>query len=120
MAHSLAHQAATRYLELINAGEFARVGSLFAENAVVLGPTGDTVHGKSAVSALWGDEFSKTGPLSVSAASMVCEGNVCVAEISPQFAGEPEPRVGLVVDHFTVNDQGEITRLAIYVRPPSA
>ena len=119
MAHSLAHVAASRYLELINAQAFHQIGSLFAEDAVVLGPAGDRVVGRQAITSLWGDDFSKTGPSSVTAASMVCEGNVCVAEISPHFPGEAAPRENLVVDHFTVNGSGEITRLAIYLRPPS-
>ena len=35
----------------------------------------------------------------------------------PRLAEDAEPRVGTVLDHFTVDADGLITRLAIYSRP---
>jgi len=119
MSESAARQVAHRYLELVNAHAYDQIGSLFALDAVVLGPSGEEVAGRGAITALWAERFSQNGPEEVSAASMVTEGDTCVVELSPRFSGELEPRAGMVIDHFTVNAAGEIIRLAIYLRPPS-
>ena len=119
MSESAARQAAHRYLELVNAHDYDQIGSLFALDAVVLGPSGEAVAGREEITALWAEQFSKSGPEEVSAASMVAEGDSCVVELSPRFSGEREARAGMVIDHFTVNAAGEIIRLAIYLRPPS-
>ena len=117
MTKSPALIAAERYVELVNDQRFDQVGSLFADDAVVLSPTGEVVSGKVAITALWADEFSKSGPSSVTITSAVSDNSVCVVELSPQLPGESAPRSGHVVDHFTVDPAGAIVRLAIYLRP---
>ncbi len=117
MADSPAHAAALKYLKLINAQAFDQVSSLFAEDAVFLSPTGETVNGSAAIGEVYANQFSQGGPVSVTAASSVSDACSCALEISPQLPGEDEARSGTVIDHFTVNEAGEITRLAVYMRP---
>jgi len=118
MSAFLAQKVAERYFELINAHAFDQVGSLFADDAIVLDPTGEVVRGKAAISARWGEDFARSGPERVALASIVSNDTVCAVEVSPHFAGEDAPRSDMVIDHFSVNEEGKITRLAVYLRPP--
>jgi hypothetical protein len=120
MKTSAAQQAALRYVELVNAQSFELVGDLFSEDAIVLTPTGELVEGRDAIRALWAEQYSRSGPSAVSVASATFDDRRCVLELSPQLPGEDAPREGMVIDHFTVDDAGDICRLAIYLRPAGA
>jgi hypothetical protein len=117
MTSSQARRAALRYVELVNDGAFDQVGSLFAPLAVVLAPSGEEVVGREAITALWAEQYSRTGPSGVSVASCVFDETTCALELSPQLPGEDAPRTGMVIDHFTIDGEGLISRLAIYLRP---
>jgi hypothetical protein len=117
MSSSPARDAAHRYVELVNAQEFSKIGSLFAADAVVLAPTGEEVRGSDAITALWAEQYSKSGPAGVSIASELFDESRCAVELSPRLPGEDEARVGYVIDHFTVDSSGAICRLAIFTRP---
>jgi hypothetical protein len=117
MPSSAARDAAHRYVELVNAQEFSKIGSLFAADAVVLAPTGEEVRGLDEITALWAEQYSKSGPAGVSIASELYDDTHCAVELSPRLPGEAEPRVGYVIDHFSVDAAGAICRLAIFTRP---
>jgi SnoaL-like domain len=114
---SLARQAVVRYLALINAKRYGEIASIFAEDAVFLAPTGDTIRGREAINEFYSAGLEKISPVSVWASSQVTEGNCCVIEISATLPDEPEDKPRTVVDHFTVDDAGEVVRMAVYLRP---
>ena len=110
----------SRYVELVNAQSFELIGDLFSEDAVVLAPSGELVEGREAIRALWAEQYARSGPSAVSVASATFDERRCVLELSPQLPGEDAPRQGMVIDHFTVDEAGDICRLAIYLRPAGA
>lgn len=112
---SPARTAVGRYLDLINSKRYGDIASIFAPDAQFLAPTGDVIVGREAISAFYTAGLEKIAPTRVWASSQVTEGNCSVIEISAQLPDELEHRT--VVDHFTVNDQGEVIRMAVYLRP---
>jgi hypothetical protein len=112
---SAAKTAVARYLELINAKRYADIASIFAADAQFLAPTGEVVVGREAICDFYSAGLERIAPSRVWASSQVTEGNRSVIEISAQLPDELEPRT--VVDHFTVNDEGEVIRMAVYLRP---
>ena len=117
METSPALEAALRYVELVNAQSFELIGELFSADAIVLAPSGELVEGREAIRALWADQYSTSGPSAVSVASATADEERCVLELSPLLPGETAAREGMVIDHFTVDEDGAICRLAIYLRP---
>lgn len=120
MSADLARHAATRYLELVNAHAYDQIGTLFADDGVALLPDGRKIEGKANLIALWRDELGAVSPEAVSAANLTAEGNICAAALLPIFPGADGPAIDLVIDVFEVNDAGEIVKLTIYTRTPSA
>lgn len=115
---SLAERAVARYLELINARRYDEVGSIYAEDAVFLAPTGEEIRGRTAITEFYRGGLEKIRPSRVRASSSVAQGNQCVIEITATgISGSAVEEEHTVVDHFTVNDAGEVTRMAVYLRP---
>lgn len=119
---------AQRYLDMTTGK-----GALFAEDAVFLTPEGQLVRGRKAITA-WFDNPTglKSTPSSRPSASssgspspgagiplsFTASGHECYMEVASYLAFEKNPQYRLlVVDHFTMNDQGEIARAVFYFRP---
>jgi hypothetical protein len=113
----LATHAVEKYLELINARRYDEIGSIFSEDAEFLAPTGDVIRGRVAIGDFYRGGLERIRPSRVWASSKVAEGNRCVIEISATLDDEPDAAPRTVVDHFTVNDAGEVVRMAVYLRP---
>jgi hypothetical protein len=114
-----------KYIAFVQQGNFAAIGALFAEDAVLYTPVGAILHGAKAI-----DQFYKTvvagTPLAVEARTFVSDKNNCFFEIwsrsTPNAQGKyiPDPSGELVraaVDHFTVNDQGLVVQMAAFPAP---
>ena len=111
---SLARLAAQRYVDAINAWDWRRVVDLYAEDSVWQGQLDTEQRGLPAITALY-QRLMERHP-SVRIATSVAEGNMCVIEmerVDPE-TGETSPGS---LDHFTVDDEGKITRMAAYQGP---
>ena len=109
-------QVVHQYVQLINAGEWNGVGELFAEDAVVHGPTGAVLRGREEIARFYADSTSRVAP-SIWIVSSTAEGNRCVFELGARMSGAPDGPMKTVVDHFTFNEQGQIKRFVYYGRP---
>jgi aryl-alcohol dehydrogenase-like predicted oxidoreductase len=114
---SLAARAVGAYVDLINARRYDEIGDLFAADGEFLAPTGETLRGREAIRAFYSSALRQIAPEEVWVHSAVAEGNRCVIEISARLPGEPAGSSHVVVDHFTVDAAGLVTRLAVYLRP---
>ena len=109
-------QVAHQYVQLINTGEWERVGELFAEDAVVHGPTGAVLRGRDEIARFYTDRTSRVAP-NIWIVSSTTEGNRCLFELGARMSGAPDGPMKTVVDHFTFNEQGQIKRFVFYGRP---
>jgi len=114
---SLAARAVGAYIDLINARRYDEIGDLFAADGEFLAPTGETLRGREPIRAFYSSALRQISPEEVWVHSAVSEGNCCVIEIAARLPGEPRGSSHVVVDHFTVDAAGLVTRMAVYLRP---
>jgi ketosteroid isomerase-like protein len=117
---SLPRQLAESYVEIINRGAYAELGSLFADDAVFLTPNdGPVLEGRDAIREFYESFLGKLRPR-IRIASYFEDGNECVFELEARL-GESTDYVLGAIDHFTLDDQGRAIRLVVFTRvsPPS-
>jgi hypothetical protein len=106
---------AERYVELGAAKRVDEIGALFAKDAAFLDPFGTLVQGREAIGAWYRVHGGANTALPV---AFTAVGHECFMEVASHVEGDPDPRYNLlVIDHFTMNDQGEIARAVYYFRP---
>lgn len=114
---------AAKYVELINAGRYSELQSLFAEDAVFLTPVGKVLHGRDEIGDFYTAFLDKAVP-EIVAISYIADGRECVMELAARTSLDPDDpnadkyQLG-AIDHFTMNDDGEIAHMVVYVRPAS-
>ena len=108
-------RAAARYLEHVNARHDMR--PLFAEDAVFLAATGEVFHGRDAIGTYFDGHLSSIEP-TLRARTIVADGDHAVMELELLVEGSAWHLAA--ADHFTVDEDGRITRLAVFGRPPRA
>lgn len=107
---STAHEVASRYIELVSAGDLDGLVALFRPDATLLHPLGQfTGHG--AIRSFYADKILPHG-YQLAPVSFVENGCCCAFELE---ARTPEDVV-LAIDHLTVDIDGGAQRLAIYYR----
>jgi len=108
------------YIRLINTGQYDAIGSLFADDAVYMGPDGKTRHGAKEIGhfyeAFQNIQKETTGPPQIRAASFFSKGNDCVLELEVKNRKTGEYKL-TAVDRFTINAEGKTSRFIVYVRP---
>jgi uncharacterized protein (TIGR00369 family) len=109
--------ACRRYLDCINEGRYAAVADLFAADAEFLAPDGSTVRGRDAIRSFYTSALDVIRPRRVWARTLVADEHYAVMEIAAELSDEDAEREHVVVDHFTVDDGGMVTRMAVYLRP---
>jgi hypothetical protein len=104
-----------QYVEVINDGKYDSVGSLFADDAVYMGPDGKTRHGSKDIGAFYSRFLPRLKP-QLRASRFFEQGNECMMELENKSnrTGEFTPTA---VDHFTVDSSGKISRFIVYLRP---
>jgi hypothetical protein len=114
-AASGACSAPHEYVSLINDGKYDSVGSLFADNAVYMGPDGKTRHGSKAIGAFYSRFLPRLKP-QLRASKFFDQGNECMMELETKNdrTGEFTPAA---VDHFTIDSSGKIATFIVYLRP---
>lgn len=105
------------YVNLINDGKYDSVGQLFADNAVYLGPDGNTRHGAKAIGAFY-SSFLPRLKLQLHASRFFAQGNECMMELENK-SGQTSGFTPTAVDHFTIDSAGKISRFIVYLRPGS-
>jgi hypothetical protein len=113
------------YIRLINSGEYDKVGGLFSDDAVYMGPDGKTHHGAQEIGAFYKKMLSLLRP-KIAALSFLENGNECVMELGEgDSSGGNNVRIwptGSVphptaIDIFTINSQGKASKFLVYLRP---
>jgi hypothetical protein len=109
--------APREYVKLINDRKYDLVGSLFADNAVYMGPDGKTRHGSEKIGAFYSGFLPKLKP-QLRASKFFEQGDECMMELENKSSrtGEFTPTA---VDHFTVDSTGKISSFIVYLRPGS-
>jgi hypothetical protein len=107
-----------QYVKLINDGKYDSVGSLFAEDAVYMGPDGKTRRGSKDIGAFYAGFLPKLKP-ELRASKFFARGDECMMELENKDkpGGEYMPTA---VDHFTIDSAGKISQFIVYLRPGSA
>jgi hypothetical protein len=103
------------YIKLINDGKYDSVGALFAEDAVYMGPDGQTRHGAKNIGAFYSRFLPRLKPR-LRASRFFGQGNECMMELENKNnrSGEFTPTA---VDHFTIDSAGKVSRFVVYLRP---
>jgi hypothetical protein len=109
-------RAAKRYVELSDTGQYDKVGTLFADDAIYFGPNEEALRGAAKIGAFYTMFLSHAKP-HVQMASLVPAGpHDCFIELQGLTAGFLQKTPG-AIDRFTTDKSGKVTRLYIYFRP---
>jgi ketosteroid isomerase-like protein len=105
---------ADHYVEWTNAGEYDRLASLFAQDAVFFAPDGRGLRGRDQIGAFYGD-FLPTIKPTLRLASFVEQGDVCVYELDARIGEDTDFQLS-AIDHATLNPEGLVVRFAVYTK----
>jgi hypothetical protein len=111
----LARQAVEKFLQYVREGRFDEVADLFADDAIFMTPHG-TITGRDNIKKFHSAVRSvRPRPEPV---SITTEGNRSVLEFQAHvFDQSDDIEPFTMVDHFTVNEDGKVIRMAVYQRP---
>jgi len=108
---------AERYVSLINAGDYAGVAQLFADNATFLEPMRPTLRGRAQIDEFYTRRIGSMKP-KIIAVTYLGGGAECMITLTRQVEIGGQPRYVLVsVDHFLVGEDGKILSMAAFARP---
>lgn len=110
-------QVAARYVELVNAGKYADVAALYADDATFLEPMRPNLKGREQI-----DEFyiKRIGGMQPQVRAVAWFGNEteCVVDLAVQQKIGGEDRWVLIsVDHFIVGPDGKVKSMTAFSRP---
>lgn len=110
-----AGQTADEYVRRLNSGNYADIVELFADSAVFCGQ-GVELHGKDAIARFYPSAITRLSPSRVEIANRIESGNSCSVELEATYETDDGSYRNYANDIFSVDDEGRITRLAVYVR----
>jgi hypothetical protein len=110
-----ANLVAQEYVRLLNEKEYTKIVHLFAEGAEFIGQ-GVCLSGRSALEDFYPRAINSLSPDRVSIQSSISEGNSCAIEIEAVYRDNGVETSRWASDVFTVDSEGRIIRLAVYVR----
>jgi hypothetical protein len=102
-----------RYIEVATADGKGALADLFAPDAVFLAPDGATYRGRDQIAAFYERHLADIVPR-FHVHRAVVSGDDCWVELADPPMDAP---VLLASSHYTVDEEGFISRLAVYVRP---
>src|SRR5690242_9525728 len=113
-----AWRQAQKYIELVQARDFAAMPELFTEDAIIFPPLRRRpAVGRAEITDFYVNTVAKVCP-HVIAVSIHGEGQECFMELATQFEVTGRPRYVLTtIDHFTIAEDGRFSRMIVYVRP---
>ena len=112
---AVARRTAERYVAAVNAGDASAVAELFTHDAEVIHPSRGHHKGIDAVRAFYEDGLQHGPHLEIR--TLAVDGPLCILEVLG--SSESHDRRQLVVDHFTLADDGRISRNALFLGPTS-
>jgi limonene-1,2-epoxide hydrolase len=104
---------ADRYVEIATADGKEALATLFAEDAHFHAPDGSVYQGRAGIAAFYRRHLANIVP-TFHIHRAIVEGNDCWIELADGAVDSP---ILLASNHFTVDDGGLITRLAVFLRP---
>jgi len=108
---------AARYVRLVNAGQYAQVAGLYADDATFLEPMRPNLHGRAEIDAFYTRQIGAMKPR-VRAIVHLGNDRECLAELAREVVLDGVPRMVLVsVDHFVVRRDGRIVAVIAFARP---
>lgn len=107
---------AERYVSLVNAGRYAQVPQLFAVDAVLMEPGGNSARGHEEINAFYTGRIGSMRPTLVPVA-YVGNQTDCMVELAVERQIDGATRYTLTsIDHFTVDATGKATRMVAFSR----
>lgn len=108
---------AERYVTLINAGKYAAVAALYADNATFLEPMRPTLRGRAEIDAFYTSRIGAMAP-QIRAVSYLGNDSECMVALALQTTVGGQLRWVLVsVDHFILAADGRISSMTAFARP---
>ena len=108
---------AQRYVELVNARDYAGVAALFAEDATFLEPMRPTLQGHDQINAFFTRRIGAMTP-EVMAVTYLGDERDCMIELALKIEIGGKDRWVLVsIDHFILGEDGKIASMAAFARP---
>lgn len=106
------------YVKRINAGRYAEVADLFAENGMMLEPIRKApARGREEIRKFYQTVIAPMKP-NVIPVSYVGEGRDCVMTLATRYQIDGKDRYVLTsVDHFVLDDEGKALSMLVYARP---
>lgn len=109
---------ARRYVDLINAGDYAGVAALYADDASLLEPMRPGLHGRAQIDEFYSRRIGGMKPRLV-ATSILGDDVECMIALALRVGIDGQERYALVsVDHFQLDAQGRILSMTAFARPP--
>lgn len=112
-AMSRPREVADKYVEIARADGKAALATLFASDGIFHAPDGTVYRGREQIAAFYARHLATVVP-HFHIHRSVEAGQDCWAELANPPLDDP---VLLSSNHFTVNDDGFIARLAVFLRP---
>lgn len=110
-------EVAQRYVELVNAGDYAGVAALYADDATFLEPMRPTLRGRAQIDEFYTKRIGAMAP-EVAIVAMLGGEKECMIELALKTEMGGEERWVLVsVDHFILGEDGRIASMAAFARP---
>jgi hypothetical protein len=104
---------ADRYVEVATADGKEALAELFAPTAVFMAPDGNTYQGRTDIAGFYARHLANVVP-EFHIQNSVSEGRSCWIELANGTLDDP---LYLATNHFTVDGDGLIERLAVFLRP---
>lgn len=110
-------EVAARYVDLVNAGKYADVAALFADDATFLEPMRPNLQGREQIDAFYTKRIGAMQP-EVMAVAWFGSETECVVDLALRTKmGEGDRWVLVSVDHFIIGPDGRIKSMTAFARP---
>jgi SnoaL-like domain len=108
---------AKRYVDLVNAGKYAEVAALYADDATFLEPMRPTLHGRTEIDEFYTKRIGGMAP-TVRAVKYFGDDSECMVELALLTEIGGRKRWVLVsMDHFILNAEGKVKNMTAFARP---
>ncbi len=108
---------ARRYVDLVNAGKYAEVAALYADDATFLEPMRPNLHGRAQIDEFYTKRIGSMAP-QVRAVKYFGNEEECMVELALHTEIGGRKRWVLVsMDHFILNAEGKVKSMTAFARP---